>query len=54
MLDAEADELCKAERYRHSPERVDTQAGSYRRIVETKAGKVKLKSPSALWRKSMS
>ena len=25
MLDAEADELCKAQRYEHSPDRVDTR-----------------------------
>ena len=31
MLDAEADELCNAQRYEHSPDRVDTRAGSYQR-----------------------
>jgi putative transposase len=45
MLDAEADELCKAGRYERSPDRVDTRAGSYRRGLETKAGKVELKVP---------
>jgi len=45
LLDAEADELCGARRYEHSPERVDTRAGSYSRNLETKAGKVRLKVP---------
>ena len=45
MLDAEADELCKAGRYERSPERVDTRAGSYQRGLETKAGKVQLRVP---------
>lgn len=45
LLDAEADELCKAGRYERSPERVDTRAGSYERNLETKAGKVRLKVP---------
>ena len=33
MLDAEADEMCNAQRYKHSPDRIDTRAGSYTRIV---------------------
>ena len=45
LLDAEADELCKAGRYERSPDRVDTRAGSYDRNLETKAGKVRLKVP---------
>ncbi len=45
LLDAEADELCHAGRYQHSPDRVDTRAGSYQRGLETKAGKVQLKVP---------
>jgi putative transposase len=45
MLDAEADELCKANRYEHSAQRVDTRAGHYERSLETKAGKVRLKVP---------
>jgi putative transposase len=45
MLDAEADELCKASRYEHSDQRVDTRAGHYERSLETKAGKVRLKVP---------
>ena len=45
LLDAEADELCKAGRCERTPERVDTRAGSYERSLETKAGKVRLKVP---------
>ena len=45
MLDAEADELCGAKRYEHSPNRVDTRAGSYERQLHTKAGEVTLKVP---------
>ena len=45
LLDAEADELCGAGRYQRSAERVDTQAGSYDRTLQTKAGEVKLKVP---------
>ncbi len=43
LLDAEADELCKASRYERSPDRVDTRAGSYQRNLETRAGKVRLR-----------
>ncbi|MEQ9379871.1 MAG: IS256 family transposase [Pirellulales bacterium] len=45
LLDAEADELCGAERYERSPERVDTRAGHYRRKLQTQAGEVSLKVP---------
>ena len=45
MLDAEADELCNAQRYEHSPDRVDTRAGSYQRTLHTQAGEVELKMP---------
>lgn len=45
MLEAEADELCKAQRYQRSPERVDTRAGYYRRKFTTKAGEVGLRVP---------
>jgi len=27
LLDAEANRICRAQRYEHSPERVDTRAG---------------------------
>jgi putative transposase len=45
LLDAEADEICGAQRYERSPERVDTRAGHYERKLETKAGSVTLKVP---------
>ena len=40
MLDAEADQLCNAQRYERSPARKDTRAGSYRRKLHTRAGEV--------------
>jgi len=45
MLDAEADELCKATRYERTAKRIDTRAGHYERSLDTKAGKVQLKVP---------
>jgi len=45
MLDAEADRLCNARRYEHSPDRQDTRAGHYKRKLHTKAGEVELKMP---------
>jgi transposase-like protein len=45
MLDAEADELCQAQRYERSADRVDTRAGHYKRKLHTKAGEVELKMP---------
>jgi transposase-like protein len=36
MLDAEADQLCGARRYEHSPDRLDTRAGHYERQLHTK------------------
>ena len=45
LLDAEADQLCKAKRYERSPGRVSTRAGSYQRNLHTKAGEVNLKVP---------
>jgi len=45
MLDAESDQLCKAKRYEHSPDRVDTRAGHYERQLHTQAGEVTLKVP---------
>jgi hypothetical protein len=32
LLQAEADQICKAGRYERSPERVDTRAGHYERV----------------------
>jgi len=43
MLDAEADELCQAQRYERSADRIDTRAGHYTRKLHTKAGEVELK-----------
>ena len=45
MLDAEADRLCRAERYERTEARQDTRAGSYGRHLQTKAGEVTLKVP---------
>jgi len=45
MLDAEADRLCRAERYEWTEARKDTRAGSYQRHLQTKAGEVTLKVP---------
>jgi transposase-like protein len=45
LLDAEADEMCKAQRYERSPERIDTRAGHYTRKLHTKAGEVEVKMP---------
>lgn len=45
LLDAEADAQCRAHRYEHSPERLDTRAGHYERKLETQAGEVTLKVP---------
>ncbi len=45
MLDAEADAMCKAQRYGRSPDRIDIRAVSYERQLHTKAGEVTLKVP---------
>lgn len=45
MLDAQADQLCNAERYQRSQARKDTRAGYYQRKLHTKAGEVNLKVP---------
>jgi len=41
MLDAEADEMCNARRYEHSPDQVDTRAGSYTRNCTPRPVKLK-------------
>ena len=41
MLDAEADQLCRAERYERTEARIDSRAGHYRRKLHTKAGEVR-------------
>src|ERR1700732_991702 len=45
LLDAEADRLCNAQRYRGTEARRDTRAGHYERKLQTKAGEVKLRIP---------
>ena len=45
LLDAEADTICRAQRYERTAERVDGRAGHYERKLETKAGEVKLRVP---------
>ena len=45
LLDAEADELCGAQKYERSPERTDGRAGHYSRKFDTQAGQVTLKVP---------
>jgi putative transposase len=45
LLDAEAEQICGAQRYERSPERVDSRAGHYERKLETKAGPVSLRVP---------
>lgn len=45
LLDAEADAMCKAQRYERSADRVDTRAGHYKRKLHTKAGEVEVKMP---------
>lgn len=45
LLDTEADQLCQAERYERSPDRIDTRAGHYNRKLLTTSGEVTLKVP---------
>jgi len=45
LLDAEADQLCNAARYKRTEARRDTRAGYYERGLHTKAGEVKLRVP---------
>jgi len=45
LLDAEADHLCGARKYKRSEGRKDTRAGSYDRHLQTKAGEVTLTVP---------
>jgi transposase-like protein len=45
MLDAEADRLCRAERYERTEARKGTRAGSYERHLQTQAAEVTLKVP---------
>jgi len=45
MLDAEADVMCNAQRYGHSPDCVDTRAGDYKPKFHIQAGEVEIKRP---------
>jgi putative transposase len=45
LLDAEADQICGAQRYERSAEQMDGRAGHYERKLETQAGAVKLRVP---------
>ena len=45
LLEAEADAICRANRYERSTEKTDTRAGHYDRKIHTKVGKVTLKVP---------
>jgi transposase-like protein len=45
LLDAEAEQICGAQRYERSADRVDSRSGHYERKLETKAGQVTLKVP---------
>jgi len=45
LLEAEADQLCRARRYERTADRQDTRAGHYRRKLQTKAGEVELRMP---------
>ena len=45
LLDAEADAMCRAQKFERSPDRIDTRAGHYERQLHTKAGEVTLKVP---------
>ena len=45
LLDAEADELCKAHKYERNAERVSTRAGHYERNFQTTSGNILIKMP---------
>ena len=45
LLDAEADQLCHAQRYERTEARTDQRAGHYKRKLHTQAGQVELKVP---------
>ncbi len=45
MLDAEADQLCNAQRYERTDARTGGRAGHYKRKLHTKAGEVELIVP---------
>jgi transposase-like protein len=45
MLNAEADQLCNAQRYERTDTRTDGRAGHYKRKLHTRTGQVELKIP---------
>ena len=51
MLDAEAQEMCNAQRYERTEARKDCRAGFYQRKLQTKAGEVELKVPKLRYAK---
>ena len=46
MLEAEAEQLCNAQRHERNNDRKGYRAGHYQRTLLTKAGEVKLNVPS--------
>lgn len=48
LLDAEAERICRTERYERSADRADSRSGHYRRKLQTNVGEVKLKVPKFL------
>lgn len=51
MLDAEADQLCNAQRYERAQERINGRAGHYTRKLHTTSGEVELKMPKLRYAK---
>ena len=51
MLDAEADQLCNAQRYERTDARTNGRAGHYKRKLHTKAGQVELNMPKLRYAK---
>lgn len=51
MLDAEAQEMCNAQRYERTEARKDCRAGFYQRKLQTKAGEVELNVPKLRYAK---
>lgn len=45
LLETEADMICNAQKYEHTPDRLDTRAGHYQRKLQTRAGEITLKMP---------
>ena len=45
LLDEEAGQMCRAQRYERSPDRIDTRAGHYTRKLHPTAGEVQLNMP---------